>query len=148
VITEFSDLHSQNLALFFPFSHFSLRRKQFVHPPTQVTQRENTTNPSVSPLFGEWHYRGVRASKMASEVPAPVSGSGAPKDYSTAILDVKKAPHRLIVDEPVNEEQQDNSVVAIQTQRLEDLVCALWCCVWREYLCFPEDLLCAVRRCV
>lgn len=57
---------------------------------------------------------------MASEVAATPS-EGGNKDFSTAILDVKKAPHRLIVDEPVNEEQQDNSVVAIHTGRLEEL---------------------------
>jgi len=40
------------------------------------------------------------------------------KDYSTAILDRKKSPHRLIIDEAVND---DNSVVALNDKTMEKL---------------------------
>ncbi|KAI0567001.1 transitional endoplasmic reticulum ATPase [Gracilaria domingensis] len=56
----------------------------------------------------------------------PKSGAGpssAPKDdkkkdYSTAILDKKKAPNRLIVDDAVND---DNSVVALSPAKMDEL---------------------------
>ncbi|RZS18175.1 hypothetical protein BHM03_00050407 [Ensete ventricosum] len=40
------------------------------------------------------------------------------KDYSTAILEKKKAPNRLIVDEAVND---DNSVVSMNPETMEKL---------------------------
>lgn len=40
------------------------------------------------------------------------------KDYSTAILDKKKAPNRLIVDDAVND---DNSVVALSPAKMDEL---------------------------
>jgi len=40
------------------------------------------------------------------------------KDYSTAILDRKKAPHKLIVEEATND---DNSVVMITAAKMEEL---------------------------
>lgn len=40
------------------------------------------------------------------------------KDVSTAILDRKKAPNRLVVDEAIND---DNSVVALNTQTMDEL---------------------------
>ena len=40
------------------------------------------------------------------------------KDFSTAILDRKKAANRLIVDEAIND---DNSVVALNTQTMDEL---------------------------
>lgn len=40
------------------------------------------------------------------------------KDFSTAILERKKSPNRLVVDEAVND---DNSVVAMHPQTLEKL---------------------------
>lgn len=40
------------------------------------------------------------------------------KDFSTAILDRKKSPNRLIVDEAVND---DNSVVALHPKTMEKL---------------------------
>jgi len=40
------------------------------------------------------------------------------KDFSTAILERKKAPNRLVVDEAVND---DNSVVAMHAQTMEKL---------------------------
>ena len=43
------------------------------------------------------------------------------EDISTAIMKKKKAPFRLIVDEPINEEQQDNSVVALHPDKMEEL---------------------------
>jgi transitional endoplasmic reticulum ATPase len=42
----------------------------------------------------------------------------AKKDFSTAILERKKAPNRLIVDEAVND---DNSVVALNMETMEKL---------------------------
>ncbi|CAN8073723.1 unnamed protein product [Agarophyton chilense] len=56
----------------------------------------------------------------------PKSGAGpssAPKDekkkdYSTAILDKKKAPNRLIVDDAIND---DNSVVALSPAKMDEL---------------------------
>ncbi|CAH2041682.1 unnamed protein product [Thlaspi arvense] len=50
---------------------------------------------------------------------AESSGSkGAKKDFSTAILERKKSPNRLIVDEAVND---DNSVVAMHPDTMEKL---------------------------
>jgi len=55
---------------------------------------------------------------------AAPSGSSAPqaegdkKDFSTAILDRKKAKNRLIVDEAVSD---DNSVVALNSKTMEEL---------------------------
>jgi transitional endoplasmic reticulum ATPase len=40
------------------------------------------------------------------------------KDYSTAILERKKSPNRLVVDEAVND---DNSVVALHPDTMERL---------------------------
>jgi hypothetical protein len=42
----------------------------------------------------------------------------AKKDFSTAILERKKAPNRLVVDEAVND---DNSVVALNMETMEKL---------------------------
>ena len=43
------------------------------------------------------------------------------EDVSTAIMKKKKAPFRLMVDEPINEAQQDNSVVALHPDKMEEL---------------------------
>ena len=43
------------------------------------------------------------------------------EDVATAIMKKKKAPFRLIVDEPINEAQQDNSVVALHPDKMEEL---------------------------
>lgn len=43
---------------------------------------------------------------------------GAKKDFSTAILERKKAANRLIVDEAIND---DNSVVALHPDTMEKL---------------------------
>lgn len=43
---------------------------------------------------------------------------GAKKDFSTAILERKKSPNRLVVDEAVND---DNSVVALHPATMEKL---------------------------
>lgn len=43
---------------------------------------------------------------------------GTKRDFSTAILERKKAPNRLVVDEAVND---DNSVVAIHPDTMEKL---------------------------
>lgn len=40
------------------------------------------------------------------------------KDYSTAILERKKSPNRLIVDEAIND---DNSVVSMHPAKMEQL---------------------------
>lgn len=40
------------------------------------------------------------------------------KDFSTAILERKKVPNRLVVDEAVND---DNSIVAMHPQTMEKL---------------------------
>lgn len=40
------------------------------------------------------------------------------KDFSTAILERKKSPNRLVVDEAVND---DNSIVAMHPQTMETL---------------------------
>ena len=56
----------------------------------------------------------------ASRVSArrPKTADGEKKDFSTAILERKKSPNRLIVDEAVND---DNSVVALNTATMEAL---------------------------
>lgn len=43
---------------------------------------------------------------------------GTKRDFSTAILERKKAPNRLVVDEAVND---DNSVVSIHPDTMEKL---------------------------
>ncbi len=43
---------------------------------------------------------------------------GTKRDFSTAILERKKAPNRLVVDEAVND---DNSVVALHPETMEKL---------------------------
>lgn len=40
------------------------------------------------------------------------------KDYSTAILDRKKSPNRLVVDEAIND---DNSVITMHPNTMEKL---------------------------
>jgi transitional endoplasmic reticulum ATPase len=59
---------------------------------------------------------------MASPAEVEPSSSepkpAAKKDFSTAILERKKAPNRLIVDEAVND---DNSVVALNMETMEKL---------------------------
>lgn len=40
------------------------------------------------------------------------------KDYSTAILERKKSPNRLVVDEAIND---DNSVVTLHPETMEKL---------------------------
>lgn len=46
------------------------------------------------------------------------SPAGTKRDFSTAILERKKSPNRLIVDEAVND---DNSVVALNLKTMEEL---------------------------
>lgn len=46
------------------------------------------------------------------------ANAGKAKDYSEAILEKKKSPNRLIVDESVND---DNSVVALHESKMEEL---------------------------
>eukprot|EP00210_Caulerpa_lentillifera_P008187 g7817.t1 len=55
-----------------------------------------------------------------SDQPESSSGPKSPKkkDFSTAILDRKKAPNRLVVDDAINE---DNSVVALNAKTMEQL---------------------------
>lgn len=43
---------------------------------------------------------------------------GSKRDYSTAILERKKSPNRLVVDEAVND---DNSVVSMHPDTMEKL---------------------------
>ncbi|KAG0456915.1 hypothetical protein HPP92_022072 [Vanilla planifolia] len=52
---------------------------------------------------------------MADQVSEP---RGTKRDYSTAILEKKKAPNRLIVEEAIND---DNSVVSLNPQTMEKL---------------------------
>lgn len=46
------------------------------------------------------------------------SGTHVKKDTSTAILERKKSPNRLVVDEAVND---DNSVVALNLLKMDEL---------------------------
>lgn len=48
----------------------------------------------------------------------PVEVKKEKKDFSTAILERKKSPNRLVVDEAVND---DNSVVALNSKTMEKL---------------------------
>lgn len=43
---------------------------------------------------------------------------GTKRDFSTAILERKKAPNRLVVDEAIND---DNSVVSLHPETMEKL---------------------------
>jgi hypothetical protein len=47
-----------------------------------------------------------------------VCSKGTKRDFSTAILERKKAPNRLVVDEAVND---DNSVVSLHPETMEKL---------------------------
>lgn len=55
-----------------------------------------------------------------AHAPAPDAGAadGKKRDFSTAILERKKSPNRLVVDEAVND---DNSVVALHPTTMEKL---------------------------
>ncbi|MCO5561671.1 hypothetical protein L7F22_015292 [Adiantum nelumboides] len=53
-----------------------------------------------------------------TQQPEALDAKGSKKDFSTAILDRKKALNRLIVDEAVND---DNSVVSLNTETMEKL---------------------------
>jgi transitional endoplasmic reticulum ATPase len=55
---------------------------------------------------------------MADDPLASGSGSSDKKDFSTAILERKKAPNRLYVEEATND---DNSVVALHPATMEKL---------------------------
>jgi len=58
-------------------------------------------------------------STMATSIPGESSeGKGTKKDFSTAILERKKSPNRLVVDEAIND---DNSVVALNSKTMETL---------------------------
>jgi len=46
------------------------------------------------------------------------NGGDRKKDFSTAIMDKKRSPNRLIVDEATND---DNSVVALSANKMEEL---------------------------
>jgi transitional endoplasmic reticulum ATPase len=58
------------------------------------------------------------AEVVGSESSAEPKPAAAKRDFSTAILERKKAPNRLIVDEAVND---DNSVVALNMETMEKL---------------------------
>lgn len=53
-----------------------------------------------------------------SAPPAVDDAAAKKKDFSTAILERKKSPNRLVVDEAVND---DNSVVALHPSTMEKL---------------------------
>uniref|UniRef100_A0A2P2MIW5 Cell division control-like protein n=1 Tax=Rhizophora mucronata TaxID=61149 RepID=A0A2P2MIW5_RHIMU len=55
---------------------------------------------------------------MAHQAESSDSKSAGKKDFSTAILDKKKSPNRLLVDEAVND---DNSVVSMHPDTMEKL---------------------------
>ena len=64
-------------------------------------------------------------SARAREAPWDRAGLNAPcfrarrkRDFSTAIMDKKRSPNRLIVDEATND---DNSVVALSAAKMEEL---------------------------
>jgi hypothetical protein len=60
------------------------------------------------------------ADEAGTSAPAPPAGEDPSKkrDFSTAILERKKSPNRLVVDEAVND---DNSVVALHPTTMEKL---------------------------
>lgn len=63
----------------------------------------------------------AEAASMADEgagPSSPVEVKKEKKDFSTAILERKKSPNRLVVDEAVND---DNSVVALNPKTMEKL---------------------------
>lgn len=47
-----------------------------------------------------------------------IYSKGTKRDFSTAILERKKAPNRLVVDEAIND---DNSVVSLNPETMEKL---------------------------
>jgi len=49
---------------------------------------------------------------------APKEDAGEKKDFSTSILERKKSPNRLIVDDAIND---DNSVVSLNMKTMEEL---------------------------
>eukprot|EP00211_Chloroparvula_japonica_P005227 CAMPEP_0119135438 /NCGR_PEP_ID=MMETSP1310-20130426/19289_1 /TAXON_ID=464262 /ORGANISM="Genus nov. species nov., Strain RCC2339" /LENGTH=827 /DNA_ID=CAMNT_0007126321 /DNA_START=150 /DNA_END=2633 /DNA_ORIENTATION=+ len=59
--------------------------------------------------------------ELREETVEPVKKDSKNDDVALAILKQKKAPHRLVVDEPVNEDQQDNSVIALHPDKIEEL---------------------------
>lgn len=74
----------------------------------------------------------------------PVEVKKEKKDFSTAILERKKSPNRLVVDEAVND---DNSVVALNPKTMEKLQLfrgdTVLLKVFATLACFPTVLLAA-----
>jgi hypothetical protein len=73
------------------------------HAPPLATHTLSHTHTTLHP-------HSPRNEKPLSSVPAPAIKEEK-KDVSTAILERKKAPNRLIVDDATND---DNSVVALR----------------------------------
>eukprot|EP00894_Picocystis_sp_ML_P005041 jgi/Pico_ML_1/55558/g1227.t1 len=70
------------------------------------------TNPNAGPSLDPEEYV-VRRGEGECE-----TKKGKKKDFSTAILERKKSPNRLVVDDAVND---DNSVVALNNETMEEL---------------------------
>uniref|UniRef100_A0A7S0ZAC4 Vesicle-fusing ATPase n=1 Tax=Timspurckia oligopyrenoides TaxID=708627 RepID=A0A7S0ZAC4_9RHOD len=58
------------------------------------------------------------ADAAGSSSKKPLAPHKKPEDFATAIMDKKKAPNRLLVDEAVND---DNSVVSLSPEKMEEL---------------------------
>lgn len=86
------------------------------HPETQ----ENSSTVKVSSCSPRHSFTMTDPSGGAgpSSAPPPKDGDKKKTDFSTAILDKKKAPNRLIIDDATND---DNSVVALSPAKMEEL---------------------------
>lgn len=56
--------------------------------------------------------------KMDIEMPGAGGKDSKPKDYSTAILEKKKAPNRLMVEDAIND---DNSTIMLSSAKIQEL---------------------------
>ena len=56
--------------------------------------------------------------KMDIEKPGASGTDSKPKDYSTAILEKKKAPNRLMVEDAIND---DNSTIMLSSAKIGEL---------------------------
>ncbi|KAK4362493.1 hypothetical protein RND71_017734 [Anisodus tanguticus] len=77
-----------------------------------------TDHPEIAALLTKVEVRSVYTLPFSDPTVWDLTGKSNKKDFSTAILERKKSPNRLIVDESIND---DNSVVSMHPAKMEEL---------------------------
>jgi hypothetical protein len=95
-------------ALSFDFQQFHQQQQclNLNHPTRELTRMSQFFFPFSETLFDNIEVFALNCRKSVK------------KDFSTAILERKKSPNRLVVDEALND---DNSVVVMHPQTMEKL---------------------------